>query len=155
MGTTFANLRWDPARDINGLLSEYPCVGMGKDAVPMLLAAFKGPFQAKLCHDTLQGIEAQGVFDNETDVGLRLADGLRAAYQAGREKFRAALINTYTQDTFLYRRANWVLRNASVKSKRATSTRSPGICGRTFRYCRCRWFGRIRRLEGERSIAGR
>jgi hypothetical protein len=117
MGTTFANLHWNPARDIHHLLSEYPLVGMGKDAVPMLLGAFKGPYQAKLCHDTLQGIEAQGVFDNETDVGLRLADELRAAYQAGREKFRAALINTYTQNTFLYKRANWVLRYASVRPK--------------------------------------
>jgi hypothetical protein len=90
---------------------------MGKDGVPMLLGAFKGPFQAKLCHDALQGIEADGVSDNETDVGLRLADELRTAYQGGREKFRAALINMYTQNTFLYKRANWGLRHASVKPK--------------------------------------
>jgi uncharacterized protein YjhX (UPF0386 family) len=53
MGATFANLRWDPARDIYHLLSEYPRVGMGKDGVPMLLGFSRGGHFRQSCAMTL------------------------------------------------------------------------------------------------------
>jgi hypothetical protein len=117
---TFNALRWDESRDVLGVLSPFPLVidtfRRPPDEVPMLIGAFRRVFVVtQLLPQAADGIRHVGevLGGDEAAVGLRLARELLAGASGGADLLRDNAISLYTQDTWLYRAANRLLRGTS------------------------------------------
>ena len=118
---TFAAVKWDSGRDRRGLLSGFPWVidttcnrrASSPEQAPMVLAAFHKEFMLRvLLPMAAEGIKQAGEWAGVAEQGVRMAAELVSGVRedGDTEALRDNAIFAYTQDTFLYRGVNQLLR---------------------------------------------